>query len=292
MNSNFRNFAIWVFIALLLVALFNLFQSPGVHVRGNEISFSQLLSEVESGNVQDVTIAGNQITGHFTDGRNFQTYAPNDPNLVDKLNQKGVKITAKPSDEDVPSLLGVLLSWFPMLLLIAVWIFFMRQMQSGGGRAMGFGKSKAKLLTERHGPRHLRRRGWGRRGEGGFAGDRRVPARSAEIPEARRAHPARRSAGRPSGHRQDAACARDRRRSQRAVLHHLGLRLRRDVRGRGRLPRARHVRPGEEERALHHLHRRDRRRRPPSRRRPRRRQRRARADAEPAARRDGRLRGE
>jgi cell division protease FtsH len=151
MNSNFRNFAIWVFIGLLLVALFNLFQSPGVHVRGNEISFSQLLSEVEGGNIQDVTIAGSQITGHFTDGRNFQTYAPNDPNLVDKLNQKGVKITAKPSEDDVPSLLGVLVSWFPMLLLIAVWIFFMRQMQSGGGRAMGFGKSKAKLLTERQG---------------------------------------------------------------------------------------------------------------------------------------------
>src|ERR1700758_4649786 len=151
MNSNFRNFAIWVFILLLLVALFNLCQSPGVHVRGNEISFSQLLSEVEGGNIQDVTIAGNQITGHFTDGRNFQTYAPNDPNLVDKLNQKGVKITAKPSEDDVPSLLGVLVSWFPMLLLIAVWIFFMRQMQSGGGKALGFGKSKAKLLTERHG---------------------------------------------------------------------------------------------------------------------------------------------
>ena len=113
MNSNFRNFAIWVFIGLLLVALFNLFQSPGVHVRGNEISFSQLLSEVEAGNIQDVTIAGNTITGHFTDGRNFQTYAPNDPNLVDRLNEKGVKITAKPSEDDVPSLLGVLVSWFP-----------------------------------------------------------------------------------------------------------------------------------------------------------------------------------
>ena len=151
MNSNFRNFAIWVFIGLLLVALFNLFQSPGVHVRGNDISFSQLLSEVEGGSVQDVTIAGSQISGHFNDGRSFQTYAPNDPGLVDKLHQKGVKITAKPSEDDVPSLLGVLVSWFPMLLLIAVWIFFMRQMQSGGGRAMGFGKSKAKLLTERHG---------------------------------------------------------------------------------------------------------------------------------------------
>jgi len=151
MNSNFRNFAIWVFILLLLLALFNLFQNPSVRVRGNEISFSQLLTEVEGGSIQDVTIAGNQITGHFNDGRSFQTYAPTDPGLVDKLHQKGVKITAKPSEDDVPSLLGVLVSWFPMLLLIAVWIFFMRQMQSGGGRAMGFGKSKAKLLTERHG---------------------------------------------------------------------------------------------------------------------------------------------
>ena len=151
MNSNFRNFAIWIFILLLLLALFNLFQNPGVHVRGNEISFSQLLTDVESGNVQDVTIAGNEITGHYSDGRTFQTYAPEDPGLVDRLNQKGVKITAKPSEEEVPSLLGVLVSWFPMLLLVAVWIFFMRQMQSGGGRALGFGKSKAKLLTERHG---------------------------------------------------------------------------------------------------------------------------------------------
>ena len=71
MNSNFRNFIVWVFIGLLLLALFNLFQSDNVQVRGNEISFSQLLSEVESGRVQDVTIAGNKITGHFADGRNF-----------------------------------------------------------------------------------------------------------------------------------------------------------------------------------------------------------------------------
>src|SRR4029079_13673242 len=151
MNSNFRNFAIWVFILLLLLALFNLFQNPSDRVRGNEISFSQLLTDVEAGNVQDVTIAGSEITRHHTDGTTFQTYAPEDPGLVDRLNRKGVKITAQRSEEEVPSLLGVLVSWFPMLLLVAVWIFFMRQMQSGGGRALGFGKSKAKLLTERHG---------------------------------------------------------------------------------------------------------------------------------------------
>ena len=151
MNSNFRNFAIWVIIALLLITLFNLFQNPSQRARSNEISFSQLLDEVDTGKISEVTIAGSQVTGQFSDGRPFQTYAPNDPTLVNRLHEKGVKITAKPSDEDVPSLMGVLVSWFPMLLLIAVWIFFMRQMQSGGGRAMGFGKSKAKLLTERQG---------------------------------------------------------------------------------------------------------------------------------------------
>ncbi len=151
MNSNFRNFAIWVIIGLLLIALFNLFQNPSPRSRSNEISFSQLLSEVDSGTIGDVTIAGNQITGHYSDGRTFQTYAPDDPTLVQRLYGKGVKITAKPSEDGTPSLMDVLVSWFPMLLLIAVWIFFMRQMQSGGGRAMGFGKSKAKLLTERHG---------------------------------------------------------------------------------------------------------------------------------------------
>ncbi len=151
MNSNFRNFAIWMIIALLLIALFNMFQNPSNRARANEISFSQLLTEVDNGKIRDVTIAGNQISGQYTDGNPFQTYAPNDPSLVQRLHDKNVKITAKPSDEDVPSLMGVLVSWFPMLLLIAVWIFFMRQMQSGGGRAMGFGKSKAKLLTERQG---------------------------------------------------------------------------------------------------------------------------------------------
>ena len=151
MNSNFRNFAIWIIIGLLLVALFNLFQNPGQRARANEITYSQFLTEVESQNIRSVTIAGNQLSGKFADGRVFQTIAPNDPQLVDRLHTKGVGIAVKPNEDDVPSLLGVLVSWFPMLLLIAVWVFFMRQMQSGGGRAMGFGKSKAKLLTERQG---------------------------------------------------------------------------------------------------------------------------------------------
>jgi cell division protease FtsH len=152
MNSNFRNLAIWVVIALLLVALFNLFQGPGQSRRGNEISYSDFLAGVDSGNIAEVTIAKHRITGTYRDkSGNFTTVPPEDSGLVARLEKKNVKITARAPDEDVPSILGVLVNWFPMLLLIGVWIFFMRQMQSGGGRAMGFGKSKAKLLTERQG---------------------------------------------------------------------------------------------------------------------------------------------
>jgi cell division protease FtsH len=152
MNSNFRNLAIWVVIGLLLMALFNLFQNPTTGRRGNEISYSDFLAGVDAGNIAEVTIAKHRITGNYRDkSTTFSTIAPEDPGLVERLNKKGVKITARPPEEDVPSILGVLVNWFPMLLLIGVWIFFMRQMQSGGGRAMGFGKSKAKLLTERHG---------------------------------------------------------------------------------------------------------------------------------------------
>ena len=136
-------------------------------------------------------------------------------------------------------------------------------------------------------PGHLRRRRRHRRGQTRARGDRRVPARPAEVPAPRRQDPQGRSVGRVAGHRQDAAGPRHRRRGQRAVLHHLRLRLRRDVRRRRRQPRARHVRAGQEERAVHHLRRRDRRRRPAPGRRARRRQRRARTDPEPAVGRDG-----
>ncbi len=151
MNSNFRNLAIWIIIALLLVALFQLVQNNPRSARANSITYSQFLSDVESKNVRSATIAGAQISGVLNSGQSFQTYAPNDPQLVERLFSKGVPFEVKPSSEDVPSLLGVLVNWFPMLLLIAVWVFFMRQMQSGGGRALGFGKSKAKLLTEKQG---------------------------------------------------------------------------------------------------------------------------------------------
>ena len=149
--NNFRNFAVWVIIALLLVALFNLFQSPAQRGTADKVSYSRLLAEVDNGNVQEVTISGEKITGKFKGGQGFFTNLPEDANLVDRLHEKRVEINVEPSKDGVPSLISVFVSWFPMLLLIAVWIFFMRQMQSGGGKAMGFGKSKAKLLTERHG---------------------------------------------------------------------------------------------------------------------------------------------
>ena len=144
-----RNLALWVVIGLLVFALFNLFQGSSTQ-RGPQttLAFSDFLVSVESGEVRDITIKGNNISGHYRDGRNFGTYAPNDPSLIEKLNKKGVRITAQPSEDGSPTLWGILISWFPMLLLIGVWIFFMRQMQGGTGKAMGFGKSKARLLTE------------------------------------------------------------------------------------------------------------------------------------------------
>ena len=131
-----------------MIALFNLFQGNSSNRASSEISFSDFIAATESGNVAEVHIIGNNVKGYFDDGRPFSTYSPNYPNLIDRLDQNGVKITAEPSNTSMHPILSVLLSWFPMLLLIGVWIFFMRQMQSGGGKAMGFGKSKAKLLNE------------------------------------------------------------------------------------------------------------------------------------------------
>jgi cell division protease FtsH len=150
--SNFgKNLALWIVIGLLLVALFNLFQTSSNHGPQSTLAFSDFLNDLNRGQIADVKIEGHNITGHFTDTRSFSTYAPTYPGLVDKLTKKGVRISAAPSDNNVPSLFGILISWFPMLLLIGVWIFFMRQMQGGGGRAMGFGKSRARLLTEKVG---------------------------------------------------------------------------------------------------------------------------------------------
>ena len=148
MKNFSKNIVLWIIIGLLLVALFNLFQGTSSNRNASNISFSDFIVAVESGNVSEVNIRGNNVEGYFEDGRPFTTYSPNYPDMVEKLNSSGVKITAEPSDRAMHPILSILLSWFPMLLLIGVWIFFMRQMQGGGGKAMGFGKSKAKLLNE------------------------------------------------------------------------------------------------------------------------------------------------
>jgi len=145
-----RNLALWVIIALLIFALFNLFQSSNQQMDQSTVPFSDFITAVEEGNVQDVVIQDNTITGTYRDGIKFHSYTPDDPNLISTLREKGVKITAVPKDDSV-SFFSILISWFPMLLLIGVWIFFMRQMQGGGGKAMGFGKSRARQLTEKQG---------------------------------------------------------------------------------------------------------------------------------------------
>jgi cell division protease FtsH len=151
MNANLRNFALWVIIVLLLLALFTLFQNPGQRTTAQDISFSQLLTEVDQGRVRDVVIQGPEIHGTFANGTSFQTYAPSDPGLVQKLYTKGVAITARPPSDNVPWFVSLLVSWLPFIALIGVWIFLSRQMQGAGGKALGFGKSRAKLLAEAHG---------------------------------------------------------------------------------------------------------------------------------------------
>ena len=149
---NFKNLIMWAIIVLLSVGLFNMFQDPSkIKAENNKLPFSNFLNEVEAGRVVEVQIQGNNITGVLADGKTFNTYSPNYPELVEKLSSKDVSIIATPLEDKMPSLLGILLSWFPMLLLIGVWIFFMRQMQGGKGGAMGFGRSKAKLLNEAQG---------------------------------------------------------------------------------------------------------------------------------------------
>ncbi|EFO31520.1 cell division protease FtsH [Roseibium sp. TrichSKD4] len=150
MNAHFRNFALWVIIALLLIALFQLFQSPAQTGATNDIPFSDFLNRVEQGDVRDVTIQEQQVTGHFVSGGAFQTYAPDGAQYVETLQGKGVTINARPKAEGI-SLVGTLISWFPMLIILGIWLFVMRQMQGSGGKAMGFGKSKAKMLTEANG---------------------------------------------------------------------------------------------------------------------------------------------
>ena len=151
MNNFGKNIAVWIIIVIFLITIFNLFQNKNDDPRNLNLAYSEFLSLVETNNVEDVSIQGRNISGHLQSGEYFSTYSPDDPALIEKLSAKGVKISAAPIESPVSPILGILLNWMPMLLFIGVWIFFMRQMQGGKGGAMGFGKSKARLLTEKQG---------------------------------------------------------------------------------------------------------------------------------------------
>ncbi|MCF8475126.1 MAG: ATP-dependent zinc metalloprotease FtsH [Emcibacter sp.] len=146
-----RNIAIWAIIIILLLTLYSALNGGARQGAQAEIDFSTFLDRVDNGQISKVTIQGQDIVGEYSEasGGKFHTYAPEYPNLVGDLRTKGVTITSLP--EDRGTFLNVVLSWLPMIVLIGVWIFFMRQMQGGGNKAMGFGKSKAKLLTEKQG---------------------------------------------------------------------------------------------------------------------------------------------
>src|SRR6202790_4004249 len=145
MNQFSRSIALWLVLGLMFLLLFNIFsrQQP----KEPEIVFSDFLNQVEKGQVAQATIQGDVIKGETPSGDHFKVNAPAYPDLVKTLREKGVKIAAKPAEGD-PWWMVALVQWFPVIVLAALWIFFMRQMQIGGGKAMSFGKSRAKLLTE------------------------------------------------------------------------------------------------------------------------------------------------
>ena len=146
MNQLQKNIALWIVISLVFVLLFNMFNQP--QRIWDEIVYSDFIDLVDKGQVSEVTIQGDNVEGKLVDGKNFKTYAPKDANLVSTLKDTKVRISAKP-DEGTSWYMTILISWLPIILLVGVWVFFMRQMQGGGGKAMSFGKSRAKLMTDK-----------------------------------------------------------------------------------------------------------------------------------------------
>ena len=146
MSPFFKNLALWLVIGLIMVLVFNIFnQSQPMQ---KELIFSDFMQKVERGEVGEVTIKGNDVTGRLTDNTVFRTYVPDDKEMITLLRKQGVKITAKPSDGQ-PWYVTALATWLPFLLFFGVWIFFMRQMQGGGAKALSFGKSRARLLSDK-----------------------------------------------------------------------------------------------------------------------------------------------
>ncbi len=174
MNNVFSKAAVWLVIALVLFTVFKQFDTR--QVRGADVPYSQFMDDARDGRVDAVSIDGRTLKVRTKDNKAYTVFSPSDPWMVGDLLKYGVQVNAKP-DEEQSLLLNIFVSWFPMLLLIGVWVFFMRQMQGGGrGGAFSFGKSQgahARRIDQQH---HLRRRRRLRRGQGGSAGARRIPA--------------------------------------------------------------------------------------------------------------------
>ncbi|MDR0753075.1 MAG: ATP-dependent metallopeptidase FtsH/Yme1/Tma family protein, partial [Holosporaceae bacterium] len=148
MSKNYKNLSIWIAVGCFVFLLFQAFNNGRENI--SSIAYSDFLSDIDNGKVSSVIIRGSVIEGIALDGRLFSTYDPNDPELVKKLIAKNVKIMAGPNEEH-STLLHVFLNWLPLIILGGIWFFALRQMQTGGNRALGFGKSKAKLLNEKIG---------------------------------------------------------------------------------------------------------------------------------------------
>ena len=141
-----RNIIVWLLAIVLLSGAMNMLVGGADRANAENLAFSEFMNHVENKKVSEVTIEGASISGTYVDGKRFYTYAPFDPNMVEMLRKNDVKVTAQPEDTTSNTLWGVLISWFPMILLIGVWIFFMRQANSGNNKAMSFGKSRARLI--------------------------------------------------------------------------------------------------------------------------------------------------
>ncbi|MEO0781369.1 MAG: ATP-dependent metallopeptidase FtsH/Yme1/Tma family protein, partial [Pseudomonadota bacterium] len=148
--GNARNIAFWLVLFLLILALFNLFSGSGNNLQNERVAYSDFMQSVQDGAVSSVTLDGENVRFRGTDGRDYSTIKPEDAELTPALIQEGIPVTAQPQEQS--GFQTFLISLLPFVLLIGVWIYFMNRMQGGrGGGAMGFGKSKAKMLTEKHG---------------------------------------------------------------------------------------------------------------------------------------------
>jgi len=147
-NDMLRNFFVWILIFTFALFIFDYFGN--IQAASGRIAFSEFLQQVDAGQVSEVVIRGDNIEGKYSDGKRFSTMVANYPGLVDRLVGHGVKFEVSSTESTLGTFFGIILSWFPLLLLLGVWIFFMRQMQGGAGKAMGFGKSRARMLSDKN----------------------------------------------------------------------------------------------------------------------------------------------